>query len=417
MASFYKFNFYTKTAYVSLTANKLRSFLSILGIVFGIVAVIVIISLGEGAKKEIIRQIELLGIKNIYIRSIPQKAGEKQKVQTSIETKDIEIIKSIAQYVEECAAIREIPSLVIGEIKEISHQIISVTPSFFRILDLKFFTGRPILNRDIKNNNLIAVLGHKTALTLGNKASPGESIRLGNNIFKIVGILTSIGGEKAGSTAISTRNFDELIIIPFGSEKWIETQSRKSDPNGSYGEKFISEIIVKTNSAENVIETAGLIKMALGKKYINNKNYQIVTPFALLNRSKQTKDMFNLFLLSIASVSLLVGGIGIMNIMLATVSERKKEIGIRRSVGAKKRHIVIQFLTESILLTVTGGVVGIVLGMLCILVIGRIAPWPVTITPGSILLPLIISSITGICSGSYPAIKAAKMDPVEALAV
>ncbi len=106
-----------------------------------------------------------------------------------------------------------------------------------------------------------------------------------------------------------------------------------------------------------------------------------------------------------------------MNIMLATVSERKKEIGIRRSVGAKKWHIVIQFLTESILLTVTGGVVGIILGTLCILVIGEIAPWPVTITPGAILLPLIISSITGICSGSYPAVKAAKMDPVEALAV
>ena len=417
--SFYKLGFYMKTAYAALAANKLRSFLSVLGIVFGIVAVIIIISLGEGAKKEIIRQIELLGIKNIYIRSIPRKTdvpSEKPNLQTGLESQDIELITSVSQYVNACAAIRERPSSIIGEIKEISHQIISVTPTFFRILDLNFFSGRPLLEQDIQHHHLTAVLGYKTALTLGNKASPGESIRLGNHLFKIVGTLAPFGGETAGSTAISTRNLDELILIPFGSEKWIGTQRREPGRNENYAENLISEIIVQTNSADHVVQTADLIKLVLDRKYGAKGNYQIVTPFALLNRSKQTKDMFNLFLLSIASVSLLVGGIGIMNIMLATVSERKKEIGIRRSVGARQRHIVIQFLIESILLTLTGGIVGILFGTVCILIIGKISPWPVLITPGSILLPLIISSVTGICSGSYPAIKAAKMDPVEALA-
>ncbi len=419
MDNFYKIYFYIKTAYASLKANKLRSFLSILGIVFGIVAVIIIICLGEGAKRETMRQIELLGIKNIYIRSVLQSSGGEQDrpaLETGLETDDMRIIQSLAHTVEDCAAVKERPSSVINEIKEISHQIISVTPSFFKILDLRLAAGRPLLDQDITKHNLTVVLGYKTAVALGNKAGPGKSIRLGDNIFKIVGVLTPFGGKKAGSTAISTRNLDESIIIPLGSEKWIGTQT--ADPGldeKDYPENLISEIIVKVISAKKVIQTADLIKKALAKKYNVDKNYQIVTPFSLLNRSKQTRDMFNLFLLSIALVSLVVGGIGIMNIMLATVSERKKEIGIRRSVGAQKRHIVIQFLAESILLTITGGGAGIILGILCIFVIGKIAPWPVTITPGSIILPLIISSITGICSGSYPAVKAAKMDPVEAL--
>jgi len=405
MDNLYKFSGYAKTAYVSLTTNKLRSFLSILGIVFGIVAVILIISLGEGAKREMIRQIELLGIKNIYVRSIPREPREKNKKfaqQNGIETRDIQIIKSISEHVNAYTVIREFPP-----------QIISVTPSFFKILDLKLFSGRPLLDQDISQNYLTAVLGYNTALALGNKASQGESIRLGNQIFKIVGILSPFGGKQSDATAISTRNLDELIIIPFGSGKWIGTQNGETDLK--FEDDYISEIIIQTTFVDKVIETSDLIKTVLDQKKSNNQSYQVVTPFALLNRSKQTKDMFNFFLLSIALISLLVGGIGIMNIMLATVSERKKEIGIRRSIGAKKRNILVQFLTESILLTVIGGVAGIILGAISVLIMGKIAPWPVTLSPVAILLPLIISSMTGICSGIYPAAKAAEMDPVEAL--
>lgn len=405
-------------AALSLAANKLRSFLSMIGIVFGIMAVIIIICLGQGAKKEILRQIEMLGIHNIYIRpvSVDETLEKNERDMSSgIEIEDIHMISTVSESIRACAAVVEIPSVVINEIQEISHQIVSVTPSFFDILDVKLSAGRRLLDRDVKERHLTAVLGHDTARALGNKASPGKFIRLGNHLFQIVGILAPFSGKKARSTAISTRNLDELIITPLGSEKWISGPGRQTGSKDSFFVPSVSEVIVQTASAGQVAGIADRIKRALDKKYGNQQNYQIVTPYALLNRSRQTGDMFNLFLLSIASVSLLVGGIGIMNIMLATVSERKKEIGIRRSVGAKKQDIMIQFLTESILLTTAGGAAGILLGVVCVMIIGKLSPWPVTLTPVSILLPFVIASVTGVCSGSYPALKASRIDPLDAL--
>jgi putative ABC transport system permease protein len=158
-----------------------------------------------------------------------------------------------------------------------------------------------------------------------------------------------------------------------------------------------------------------MIKKIMEINHKNISDYQIVTPLELLHQSKKTNELFSLLLFGIASVSLLVGGIGIMNIMLATVSERRREIGIRRAVGAKQKHILLQFLTEASLLTFTGGIIGIVAGLITVVILRQIAPWELAITAKAIILPLIIASLTGIFFGSYPAYQAARLDPIQAL--
>ena len=201
-----------------------------------------------------------------------------------------------------------------------------------------------------------------------------------------------------------------MILLPLGSEKWIiEVNAESNHP------KNLSELIIHIDTTAHVIESSKIIKKIMAQNHPDVENYQIITPLELLFQSKKTSELFNLLLFGIAAISLLVGGIGIMNIMLATVSERKREIGIRRAVGARQKHILLQFLTEAALLTFFGSIIGIVVGLIVIFIMKHMAPWELIITAEAVLLPLAIASLTGIFFGSYPAYKAAKLDPIQAL--
>jgi len=414
MENLFKIINYLKISLLSLHANRLRSFLSIIGVVFGVMAVIIIISVGEGAKAEVLRQIEKLGTKNIYVKSIELGEDKKQDLlknaDSGLDTNDLIRIQHACRHIADITAVKEVPVSIIGAFKEITPQIISCSPSYYKILNLQPDSGRFISKNDIDGHQQVCVIGYNIAAQLGSDGIVGSRLRIGDHLFKIIGILSHYHFESSASSAVSERNYNEIIILPLGSEKWlIDNKHPEAVANR------LSEVIIQIDTTSHVIEAAGTIKKIMSMNHRDINNYQIVTPLELLQQSKKTNELFNLLLFGIASVSLLVGGIGIMNIMLATVSERRREIGIRRAVGAKQKHILLQFLTEASLLTVAGGIIGIVAGLITVFILKQVAPWELLITSKAIILPLIISSLTGIFFGSYPAYQAARMDPIQAL--
>ena len=393
-----------------------------IGVVFGVMAVIVIVSVGEGAKAEALRQIERLGTRNIYVKSVELAQDRKEDpVKTRISgvsSQDLPRIQNGCAFVKNMAAIKEIPVPVIGALKEITPQVVSVSPSYADILDLKLTAGRFITGTDISGYHLVCVVGAHIAGQLGVNGTIGSLLRIGDHLFKIIGILDHFDvrpsessiESSGGSSTISGRNYNNIILVPINGEKWIAPDLPREESHDRF-----SELILQVDQTEHVMAASKTIREIMAANHRDLEDYQIVTPLELLNQSRKTGELFNLLLAAVASVSLLVGGIGIMNIMLASVSERKREIGIRRAVGAKQKHILVQFLTEACLLTFSGGVIGIVAGLMAVCIMKYAAPWELAITPKAILLPLAISSLTGIFSGSYPAYKAARLDPIQAL--
>jgi putative ABC transport system permease protein len=397
-----------------------------IGVVFGVMAVIIIVSVGEGAKQEALRQIERLGTRNIYIKSIdlPQSpAGDNPKTPIpGLSLQDISRIQNGCAFVKNIAALKETPVDVIGAFKEITPQVIAVSPAYSDILNLKLSAGRFITPTDISGHHLVCLAGAQIAAQLGVDGTVGSLLRIGDHLFKIIGILdrydiraSKSSAEPApesssGASAISSRNYNDIILIPENGKEWLTPHLPQEESR-----EYFSELILQVDQTRHVMATSKIIREIMAANHQGIKDYQIVTPFELLNQSRKTGELFNLLLAAVASVSLLVGGIGIMNIMLASVSERKREIGIRRAVGAKQRHILVQFLTEASLLTFSGGVIGIILGLFTVFVMKTAGPWEMAITPKAILLPLVISSLTGVFFGSYPAYKAARLDPIQAL--
>ena len=412
----FKLHAYFKMALVSLYLNRLRSLLSILGIVFGVMAVIVIVSVGEGAKKEALRQIEQLGIQNVYIRSVEvpeeKKTSARRHHKFGLALGDADRIRSGCITVENAAALKTLKVAVIGVPKEISPQVVSVTPSYGKVLDLKLKRGRFFTMRDRALFKEVCVIGHDISNALGKYGRIGAILRIENHLFKIVGILGRYQKNDEETGAISARNYNDMVLLPLGVEIWLKREGTRPE---EVGEQYLTELILQVDVPGHVLDSSLVIKRIMGKIHPDIQDYQIVAPLELLNQTRKTKKMFSLFLITIASISLLVGGIGIMNIMLATVSERKREIGIRRAVGAKKKHILIQFLAEASILTLSGGVLGICLGVISMFFLSFFIPWESSITIEAIVIPLIISSITGIFSGLYPAYTAANIDPILAL--
>lgn len=413
----FKFTAYFKMTLSSLVLNRLRSFLSILGIVFGVMAVIVIVSVGEGARNEALRQIQALGTRNVYIQAVAlteekKETGNKAH-QLGLRLDDARRIHGSCTTVKRSAALRELTVSVMGTPREITPQVVAVTPSYGDILDLRIKAGRFITPHDAAGLKEICVIGQNIAISLGRQGHLDAILRIENHLFKIVGILDRYHETDDVQGAVSARNYNDMILLPIGVDAWL---TRKEKAAASDGQGFsLTELIFQVDQPDNVLDAARVIERIMARLHPDLQDYQIITPLELLHQARRTKKLFSLFLITIASISLVVGGIGIMNIMLATVSERKKEIGIRRAVGARRDHILIQFLAEASILTLAGGLLGICLGAICIHLLSYVIPWESALTLKAIIIPLVISSLTGLAAGLYPAWSAAKMDPIEAL--
>lgn len=396
----------------SLMMHRLRTFLSTLGVLFGVVAVIAMLSIGEGAKQETLAQIAQLGMHNLIIRqnalSEDQYRQALEKRSQGLSLQDVESLKEGTHAVTLAAPLKIIEASLVGTLKEIAPEILAITREFGDMKGIKLNEGRFICDADRKNKQLVCVLGYEVAKSLGKEGHVGRSLRIENTHYEIVGILQSTQWKKSKNNLLTTRNLNKSIFIPLGTET--------SLPRHQFlKQESLSEVILKIDPMHNLTMAAKVIKHILNRSHGEHEDFQLIIPQELINQAHQTQKTFNLVLGSIAALSLLVGGIGIMNIMLATVSERTREIGIRRAVGANRSHIMTQFLLETLLLTLLGAFLGVFIGLFTSILIGYIADWPTIVTAWSIFLSLTMSCGVGLCSGLYPAFKAASLNPILAL--
>ena len=413
----YNFIFYFKTAFLNLSRQKVRSSLSVLGVIFGVMAVLTMMAIGQGARRTVVRELEQLGTRNIYIKALElteeQAFKSKERLSPGLTNSDIERIAGGYETISNVAGLKIEKVSVWGLPDGITLQVAACTASFFQILGLPLQAGRYLVPFDGDRKNLVCVLGSEAAKALGATGSIGQYIRIEHLLFKVVGILDRIE-EKPSSGPVLFYNFNQLIFLPHS----ILTEFEAAKRNERIQELFyhdLSEIIVQVNQINSVQITAQIIERILSITHHETHDYQVIVPLELLKQAYRTNRTFRLALGLIAGISLIVGGIGIMNIFIATVTERTTEIGIRRAVGAKRHHILSQFLIEAIVLTFFGSVVGSLLGFFAIRVIAVFTSWPMAMSIIGILTPLIVAVFVGLFFGIYPAVKAARVDPIKVL--
>jgi len=404
----------------NLLLHKLRSLLTMLGIVFGVGSVVAMLSVGEGASKEALDRIRKLGSNNIIISSM--KSIEEESISTTRTRMSVYGL-TYADHIRVAETFNTVRQTApaklmrkegrLGE-RALELRVVGTTPAWFELVRRPVAAGRVLLPSDEKNNAAVAVLTEYGARRLlAAEHTIGQTLRIGGDYFEIVGIVKSESGL-AGNIQIPDQQVDVYIPISVAQTYFGDVVSRRTAGAREREMVELHQMIVEVDSAENVESTAKGIENML-KRFHKKKDYLVSVPLALLRQAEATKRTFNIVLGSIAGISLLVGGIGIMNIMLASVTERTQEIGVRRAIGAKRRQIVSQFLIETVVLSIIGGLIGIGFGVLVPSLITYFSDMPTVITPESIVFPLIISGSVGIVFGLYPAVRAANVDPIVAL--
>ena len=404
----------------NLLLHKLRSFLTMLGVVFGVGSVVAMLAVGEGASKEALEQIRKLGSNNIIITSV--KPVEDEAAATTHSHMSIygltyqdhlrlhETMKTVKTTVPVKLIRKE------GRLRErgLELRVVGTTPKWFDLVQRSLVAGRILSSSDEANRSAVTVLTEYGARRLlATENTIGQTLRIGGDTFKIIGIVKSEGG-KAAEIQIPDQQVDAYIPIEVARVYYGDTSFRRTSGSREMEMVELHQIIAQMDHIEDV-EITGKAIEAMLKRFHKKKDYMISVPLALLKQAEATKRTFNIVLGSIACISLLVGGIGIMNIMLASVTERTREIGIRRAIGAKKKQIISQFLIETVVMSTIGGIVGLGLGILIPKLVTYFAGMPTVITLWSILLPLFISAGIGIVFGLYPAARAADVDPIVAL--
>jgi len=404
-----------KTACSSLLQHKLRTTLSALGIVCGVMAVVAIIAIGEGAKQETLRQIERMGVTNIYIRSdqltADQRARARQLHSDGLQNSDRYRLQSNNHFISATAASREQAINLTGFPEHLSPKLIECSASYGWILGFSMESGRFISEIDTSKRNQVCVLGWQIARGLGELGQVGQSLRIGGQLFQVIGILSRQDLLNTSETKLTMQNLNDTVFFPLNA---IESRPKIST-SPSTEQMPLTEIIVKVHSSDQVSSAALLIRRSLEIAHNGVDDFQLIIPLELLAQSQKIQHIFNIVLGIIGTISLVISGIGIMNIMLANISERINEIGLRRAVGARPEHIIVQFLSEAVLLTFTGGLCGIIGGIGLSLIIGALTDWPIRFSVPVLIVPLGVSIIIGLFFGLYPARKASLIDPIVAL--
>ena len=400
--------------------HKLRSFLTMLGIVFGVASVIAMLSVGEGASREAMNQIRKLGSRNIIItamKPVEEETSTGRRSRTSIygllydDTQRIHESFTSVRTVVPVKLVRQ--TARIGT-RSLEVRLVGTTPDWFKLVQRRFLAGRPLSRRDGNRFNPVAVLTeHGARRLLAAEHSIGKSVGIGGVAFEVVGILQSEQSD-AGGVQTPDQDIDAYIPIAVARERFGDTMTRMTEGSFIREKVELHQLILEVDSIDHV-EGVAEASEAMLMRFHPRTDYRLSVPFALLRQARRTKQTFNIVLGSIACISLVVGGIGIMNIMLASVTERTREIGIRRAVGARKGQIVAQFLVETAVLSTVGGAIGTGLGMLIPFVITTMADMPTVVTAWSVVLSLGISVGVGILFGIYPAFRAANLDPIVAL--
>lgn len=402
-----------KVATKSLLDHKLRLLLTMLGIIFGVAAVIAMLSIGEGAKKDALEKYKDLGVNNIIVRD--KKFDDKDleeiraKFSQGLSMTDANAIKEIVPGVVDVAPQCEKETDAYYSDRSGKATLIGITPSFVKILSYNLAKGNFINDDSYERNLKVCVLGNSIAKKLFLLDEPvGRQVKVDDQWLEVVGVLDtrSVFTETVGELASRDLNNDIYIPLTTFNKRFSKSNLLESDVN---------QITIKLVSSGNITEIAGIVKNLIDRHHYKNEDYDIIIPYQLLKQEEKERQRYNMLIASIAAISLLVGGIGIMNIMLATVLERTREIGVRRAIGAKQKNIIQQFLIEALAISITGGLIGVILGVGTSLVIGFLSDTKTLITLYSVLIAFLFSVIVGISFGLYPARQAAKLNPIDSI--
>jgi len=399
-------------ALANLGRHKLRSFLTMLGMIFGVGAVIAMLSIGAGAEQESLNIIENLGIRNIIIKAKEFKTEELQQIRTEslgVSLRDAEALETILKPKPLITASRVVKTYqVISSKARSDSRVIGVSSTYAAIQNLKLLQGSFFFPADEESNAQVCVLGITAKQKLfGFGDVLSRQIKVNDIWLKVVGVLADSAAEKQEFQGVKVENPNNDIYIP------ITAAIRKFDTDAVENE--LDTIVVQIHEDADIKEQASTINnlMSVMHRYVDD--FSIVIPEDLLEQEQRTQGIFNVVMGAIASISLLVGGIGIMNIMLASVLERTSEIGLRRAIGAKKLDIRMQFVAEAVAISLAGGLIGVALGYGISSAVAAFSGWSTIITGGSIGLSFGVSSVIGLIFGIYPAVQASNLDPIECL--
>lgn len=421
----------------NLRLHKLRSFLTALGIIFGVTSVIVMVSIGEGSKQAALEQIERLGARNIIIRSVkPAESAERQQGQQQsfqisygIKRTDLEAIRELFQNADQIVPVKSVGMQVVRGAKRKTSQAYGTTPTLKDVANIRIKRGRYLTQDDLDNFAQVAVIGDTLARTFFPFDDPlGSTIRIDSQVFMVIGILEPVGLAGGSGAALIGRDLNEDMHIPIttAQSRFGDELFRRTAGSFSAEKVEVEEIYYSAASRDTVLQDAAGLKRLMSVKHAGMNDISIIVPFELLEQAERAALTWQIVLGSIAGISLLVGGIGIMNIMLASVTERTREIGIRRALGATRKNIITQFIVETGVLSAIGGLLGVALGVGISMGINPAFEFvkrfteidselATQITMWSIVLSFAVAAITGLIFGIYPAIVASRQDPIVAL--
>ncbi|UCD17083.1 MAG: ABC transporter permease [Candidatus Zixiibacteriota bacterium] len=427
-------SFLYRISFESLTAHKLRTFLTMLGVIIGVAAVVAMLSIGEGAKQEALEQISILGINNVIVNA---------KVPQMINGSDVGLQRSPGLSLADGDNLREFPDLVENVVpqrfepistifyhgNEAPVRVVATTPNFVYSSSIEVEEGRFVSELDIRDFSQVCVLGAKAKRALFAFDDPiGEKVRIADLDFVVIGVMADKYIGRGKVEGLELKNLNEDVYIPFTTaQKKLERAKAQtefvhrhfiassSEGGQAYNTPEIDQLTITVTDLKYVPAVTSLVERILKRRHAGVDDYDILVPESLLRQSQKTQQIFNIVMGAIAGLSLLVGGIGIMNIMLASVLERTREIGVRRAVGARRIDIMRQFLIEAVTICLLGCAIGIALGLIISRGISFYAEWPTIVSAFSIVLAVGVSTAVGLIFGLFPAHKASKLDVIEAL--
>ena len=449
-AYYNRYSYNVLIAVEAIFANKVKSLLTALGIIFGVAAVISMLAIGNGAEQEILEQIKMVGVNNIIVTPIPQAdqassndaksslategnqlTGSKKKFSKGLTLLDAESIKQIIPSVQDvCPIITFNYTAILNDISS-PIKLDGTDNTYFNLFDIKLESGTLFHQQHMKEGNPVCIIGNNIKHVFFNQVPPvGKYIKCGQIWLMVIGVIEKRSFAGAGSGTMAISSTDNSIIIPvktmllrFRNRSLIRSDevkqaslaSNNSTPPKIEDTNQLDKIIIRVKETLQLTATAKIAGNMLMRKHNDIRDFEISIPELLLKQQQKTKNIFNIVLGAIAGISLIVGGIGIMNIMLASVMERIREIGTRQAIGASRKDIVFQFLSESTLISVAGGIIGIILGVLLSKIIQTMFDIKTIISVFSIFISFGVSVFIGIIFGYLPAKKAAEKDPVESL--
>ncbi|MCU0451433.1 MAG: ABC transporter permease [Bernardetiaceae bacterium] len=435
-----------RVALQGIMANKIRAGLTALGIIFGVAAVIAMLAVGNGAQQEILEQIRLVGVNNIVVAPVvgqeekkvekggPAGQEDKKKFSPGLTLLDVASIRQMVPGVKQVSPEILIETTVVQNGLQRTAKVVGVEPAYFAIQNFELQAGKMFNAQHLRQGEAVCLIGQGIQAKFFPKTDPlGKLLKCGPHWLKVVGVLAERPVSSKSLAQLGIRDYNLDVYVPLqtalirytnralvtarsiqqANALWSDDEEGKKKPNPNYHQ--VDRVVVQVHEPAQLAAVADVVSRMLKRRHYDLVDYEITIPELLLKQQQRTKDIFNIVLGAIAGISLLVGGIGIMNIMLASVLERIKEIGLRIALGAKRRDIVSQFLFESALISLAGGLVGVGLGVALATLVSGIADIPTIVSPGSVVLSFGVALAVGLVFGIAPARRAAQQDPIASL--